>query len=121
MFKEEPLNQSGFLDIRHVIEEDVANTKGGSMDAEHILLVVEVYEKQFNDLALKPIQQGDDHFPSCQNRELQHAHWMLLGIRNCIGKGELEKAQRWLGFVQGILWTSKMYTIAQLRKHNRSS
>ena len=36
------------------------------------------------------------------------------------GEGELAKANRWLGFMQGVLWRSGIYTLDELREHNRS-
>jgi hypothetical protein len=31
----------------------------------------------------------------------------------------MEKAFRWLGFVQGVLWTNRVYTLDNLKSHNR--
>jgi hypothetical protein len=30
-----------------------------------------------------------------------------------------QKTQRWLGFIQGILWCCGVYAINELRDHNR--
>lgn len=30
-----------------------------------------------------------------------------------------EKFMRWLGFVQGVLWVNGVYTIDEMREHNR--
>ncbi len=29
------------------------------------------------------------------------------------------KANRWLGFIQGVLWSGGVYTIDEMREHNR--
>ena len=58
---------------------------------------------------------------------LRHASWMLTEIERMlqeIGSCEqncrtLEKANRWLGFVQGILFTTGFYTVDQMREHVR--
>lgn len=34
---------------------------------------------------------------------------------------KIEKAQRWLGFIQGVLWSSGFYSIDELRNHSTSS
>jgi len=34
------------------------------------------------------------------------------------GEGRMEKAFRWLGFVQGCLWACRVYTVDQLKHHN---
>jgi hypothetical protein len=31
---------------------------------------------------------------------------------------DMEKACRWLGFMQGVLWTEDVFTIDDLREHN---
>lgn len=33
--------------------------------------------------------------------------------------GRIEKAFRWLGFVQGVLWCEGIYSIDQMKEHNR--
>jgi len=35
------------------------------------------------------------------------------------GREEWEKVNRWLGFVQGVLWLHGDYTLDQMREHNR--
>lgn len=32
---------------------------------------------------------------------------------------EIEKVHRWLGFIQGILWTQGIFTINEMREQNR--
>jgi len=32
---------------------------------------------------------------------------------------EVIEVYRWLGFIQGVLWASKAYTLAELKDHNR--
>jgi len=32
---------------------------------------------------------------------------------------DIEKAMRWLGFVQGVLWLHGDFTLDQMREHNR--
>lgn len=48
-----------------------------------------------------------------------HARQILDEIDALIAAGQLEKAFRWLGFVQGVLWVTGVYTIDELRAHNR--
>lgn len=46
---------------------------------------------------------------------LEHVRWMLDELRDLTGA----KAMRWLGFVQGVLWMQGIYTIDQMREHNK--
>lgn len=91
------------------------------MDTQHILRIVEVYEAQFKDLSISPIERATNGVPMTLRRGLEHAYWMLSSIRQFIQEGKLDKVQRWLGFVQGTLWMTGVYSIDELRAHNRSS
>ncbi len=50
-----------------------------------------------------------------------HAKWMLDKIEEFVAEDELGKANRWLGFVQGIFYSFGTYTINQMRDHNRGN
>lgn len=60
---------------------------------------------------------------------LQHARWMCLEaheralIRAHTGAEEAAKeakVYRWLGFIQGVLFSEKVFTISQMRDTNRT-
>lgn len=34
--------------------------------------------------------------------------------------GDMEKSMRWLGFIQGVLYSKSIYTIDELKAHNTS-
>ena len=48
-----------------------------------------------------------------------HIRWMLSQIPTFVNEGKLEKSFRWLGFVQGFLWTNGDFTISEMKNHNR--
>lgn len=48
-----------------------------------------------------------------------HAQEMIPKIRNFIIEGRIEKAFRWLGFLQGVFYTLDVYTIEEMANHNR--
>jgi len=55
--------------------------------------------------------------------QLKHARWM---IDTMVARMEADdvsegKANRWLGFVQCLLWTSGICSLEELRSHNRTS
>lgn len=52
---------------------------------------------------------------------LQHARWMIGQIRGFVAEEETEKAGRWLGFVQGVLWVSGLASIEEMREVNRGT
>ena len=51
--------------------------------------------------------------------KFQHIRWMCQQIPIMVDAGQIEKANRWLGFIQGTLWTTNMYSIEEMRNHNR--
>ncbi|TSC82011.1 MAG: hypothetical protein G01um101420_541 [Parcubacteria group bacterium Gr01-1014_20] len=61
-----------------------------------------------------------DSFPDLESETLAHTHYMLDEIINVfIPADRREKAFRWLGFVQGVLWSKKLLVIADLKNQNR--
>lgn len=51
--------------------------------------------------------------------KLAHLAWMCARSIEFASTGGVDKAFRWLGFVQGVLWMSNIYTINELRDHSR--
>lgn len=48
-----------------------------------------------------------------------HLVWMSEEIKTLAAKGDLEKSQRWLGFVQGVSWALGLVKLSDLRTANR--
>ena len=53
------------------------------------------------------------------NAKLQHVLNMLVTTWDFVCEDRREKAFRWLGFIQGVLWAEGIYSIDELRDHNR--
>jgi hypothetical protein len=55
------------------------------------------------------------------NREksLQHAMWMCIVIEEQMTEGQYGKAERWLCFIQGVLWMNGLCSIDEMRADNR--
>lgn len=53
--------------------------------------------------------------------QLRHAAWMTRAILDGLASGEMGegKAFRWLGFLQGVLWTHGIFKLDDLKTHNR--
>ena len=77
------------------------------------------------DQILKVCRLYKEKLEKRNNNEIKgHRHilHMLDEIqRMVIIQTELDKAYRWLGFVQGVLWAEQVYTIDEMRKHNKSN
>lgn len=82
------------------------------MTKEQILQVVDDYNSLLHPMAA-PIDEQNG------GTQLQHARWMCQQIPTFLKENKMEKVNRWLGFVQGILWTNGLFSITQMREHNR--
>lgn len=48
-----------------------------------------------------------------------HARWMCgrVGVYALL---DIQKANRWLGFIQGYLWVAGDFTVDEMRHHNKA-
>jgi hypothetical protein len=51
---------------------------------------------------------------------LSHLLWMCEGALKFLADGREKKARRWLGFVEGSLWTLNVYSIETMKDRARS-
>lgn len=51
--------------------------------------------------------------------QFNHVKEMIGKIRAFLTEGRREKAFRWLGFIQGVFYSSGVYTIEEMANHNR--
>lgn len=79
------------------------------MEDKKILEACGIYVEE-----LAPFSE-DPHFAE----QYKHMLWMLWQIPQFLSDGRKEKANRWLGFIQGALWADGVYTIEEMKEHNR--
>lgn len=48
-----------------------------------------------------------------------HISEMIPKIKTFLNENNTEKANRWLGFIQGVLWMDEWYTLDELKDHNK--
>lgn len=82
------------------------------MTGEQVSGVVSTYAHNLGLAGVQPVENG---------QPLEHIHWMCLRIIDFVRAKDFAKADRWLGFVQGALWSQGVYSIPTMRTHNRSS
>ena len=84
--------------------------------------VVKAYQDRLEREGYRPAQIAFDRttasFP--RSRQLEHTAWMCLEIQKALDGGERERAMRWLGFTQGVLWAHGIYAVDELREQNRA-
>jgi len=89
------------------------------MDGPKILEVIERYRKYFIEKGIGIRDFPEDGRPSSKEEILAHCHGMLDKMVGFVKEGRIEKAFRWLGFVQGCLWSTRQYSLEDLKSHNR--
>lgn len=62
-------------------------------------------------------RRREERTAQTNEHELSHARWMLdKMMQDAGGEGWSDrKVNRWLGFIQGILWTNKVFGIPNMR------
>lgn len=72
----------------------------------------EVIDKYINILSAHVIEK-DSICVLC------HVKWMLAEMSNWGPTNHWDKLNRWLGFVQGAFWCEDVYSIEEMKEHNR--
>lgn len=93
------------------------------MNAAQIRMVVTMYDDTFRSIGWSPgFCSGSAKKPDLAASN-EHARWMCQEVLKMLEEPDpkiLEKANRWLGFIQAILWCNGEFSIDEMRTHNRS-
>jgi hypothetical protein len=98
------------------------------MTPEQIVAVLEKYEIRINTGALsiaprrfeasRKAPPRSDATSIFHAEALFHALWMCEQTKT-FAHTNPDKANRWLGFIQGVLWAEGIYSIDEMREDNR--
>lgn len=72
--------------------------------------------KPFKDLESKV---GSSIYSAGKFEVMNHARWMCDRAEEFMHQNRTAKAYRWIGMIQGILFMGGVFTLAELRTHNR--
>jgi hypothetical protein len=93
---------------------------------EGVLVLAKKYqsllkEKGYKAKELKNLDSKIDAAVFMQEHEgiFNHVLWMCKELEKTVEK-DMEKSQRWLGFVQACLWVGGFYSINELRAQIKS-
>lgn len=90
------------------------------MDVQKVLEVIDIYRKHLTEgHTVASIDYPHDKQVIIKDDVLGHCLGMLDKMEEFVREGRMEKAFRWLGFVQGCLWSSSCYVLEELKNHNR--
>lgn len=54
------------------------------------------------------------------NPDFEYQHIISM-IPKMLVMEDVEKLMRWLGFIQGVLWAKQLYTLEELKSHNKGT
>lgn len=87
--------------------------------------MLDLYCKRLSDLGYEPVPYPDEHAHIGENvykggkyPVLNHALWMCGEARRFAREHRRAKAYRWIGMIQGLLWTGGIFSIDELKRHN---
>jgi hypothetical protein len=99
---------------------------GEEFSREHAEQMLERYSKKLTELGYEPVPFPDTGKPltgtiyrGAKFDALCHARWMCEETRGFMGSGRWAKAYRWIGMIQGLLFMGGVYSIEELKRHNR--
>jgi hypothetical protein len=88
------------------------------MTPEKIRQTIEKYKTLFSKIP--SAQHADDSLSVGNYQQLQHCKWMLNKMEEMLKQTDnMAKFNRWLGFIQGVLWSQSVYSINDLKADNR--
>jgi hypothetical protein len=70
-------------------------------------------------IGLEPRRDDQGFGGKDTNVALHHAVWMCGEVIQFANTQRMAKANRWIGFIQGVLWSHGVMTIDQMRQHNK--
>lgn len=89
------------------------------MTNEKIRTVITMYKEKLGGLGLGKIDYPHTEILDTMEHGLMHCYGMLDEMEVFLEEGRVDKVFRWLGFIQGILWSEKIYSLEDLKNHNR--
>lgn len=88
------------------------------MTKEKVEQVIATYRRKFEEMGVGKVSYTHDDFLDSPEHGLEHCHAMLDKMEVFIEENRIDKVFRWLGFIQGVLWSQGIYTLTELTGHN---
>lgn len=85
-----------------------------------IRIVIDSYTSKLSEMGFKPIEAPDDSSNNSSRVDVEHCMWMMEKIKVFLENGDLDRAYRWFGFVQGCLWCCGVFTISEMKSYNKA-
>jgi hypothetical protein len=92
------------------------------MTSEKLIQVFTFYRQELAGRGISPEQLEDYHSTGTEleaDASLYHLAYMCDEAIVLVRDGRQEKAFRWLGFIQGVLFSEGIFTLDDLKNHSR--
>lgn len=94
------------------------------MTPQQVRVALEKYATELEGLGVRPQRVNMEVTSPDILAQRSHLLWMCLEAKTFVADetpsaASLEKAMRWLGFLQGALWSLGVYSIDQMKDDNR--
>lgn len=89
------------------------------MNEEKVFAIIARYRALFKERLNLEKQKHLTTLTPTEREALAHCHAMLDEMEEFVRQKRLDKAFRWLGFIQGVLWSQGVFTLEQFKSHNR--
>jgi hypothetical protein len=100
---------------------------GDEFSREQVERMLVLYARTLDDLGYPPAPYPNVDEPvtgsilrGAKYDSLCHARLLCDETRRFMREGRFSKAYRWIGMVQGLLFMGGVFSIRQLKQHNRS-
>jgi hypothetical protein len=94
------------------------------MDKDQVIAALKKYEARlgvestFTPERLDEVMMGRTFIGINMRAALNHVLWMCIEAQKFVEEGRMEKAMRWLGFIQGVLWATSFFSINDMKIDN---
>lgn len=91
------------------------------MIQEQLIEILDYYTDVLEGRGCMSVRHPNTLKESCRKDRINHVLWMCEEVKEIASKGNLDKAYRWLGFIQGCAWDFGLFSIDEMRDHNRQN
>lgn len=91
------------------------------MEAARITAITTRYKGILTARGNKPVRQNEENPGRAEKqRKLDHVLWMVCHLLDSDEAKDYSDAKRnrWLGWIQGVLWAEGIYTVEEQKQHN---
>ena len=96
------------------------------MTREHLKRVLQDYDQHLSDLWPGLVEEQLTR-PETESKattishgwKVAHLKFMCIEAQTFVDQNRIEKAMRWLGFLQGALWSHNHFSLEELKNHSK--